>query len=300
MMLRAVARRTHAGWQEAAALATLYCAYELLRGMRNIDIASASEHARQIVRFEQRLGIFSERAVQHFSEGIPQLAHLLAILYPTLHVAGTIGVLVWVYRSRSHAFPLLRTTLVLVTTFALVVYVLYPVAPPRLAIAGFVDTVSERGPLDLSSTLLGRFYNPVAAVPSLHLAYALLVGGTIAWLAHPLALRLAGVIYPFLSLFVIVATGNHFYFDAATGAGLALLAALVARVLTREDSPSERRDTEAEAAHAAYREIREASPGRSNLRQRLGSDRVSRLHACRPSARARRAPNTETRTPHAH
>lgn len=264
-MLRAAARRTHAGWQEAAALATLYCAYELLRGMRNIDIASASEHARQIVRFEQRLGIFSEHAVQHFSEGIPQLAHVLAILYPTFHVAGTIGVLVWVYRSRSHAFPLVRTTLVLVTTFALVVYVLYPVAPPRLAIA-FVDTVSERGPLDLSSTLLGRFYNPVAAVPSLHLAYALLVGGTIAWLAHPLALRLAGVLYPFLSLFVIVATGNHFYFDAATGAALALVATLAARVLPREDSPSERRDSEAEAAHAAYRgEIREAAPGQSNL-----------------------------------
>ena len=98
------------------------------------------------------------------------------------------------------------------------------------------------------------------------MAYALLVGGTIAWLAHPLALRLAGVLYPFLSLFVIVATGNHFYFDAATGAALALVATLAARVLPREDSPSERRDSEAEAAHAAYRgEIREAAPGQSNL-----------------------------------
>ena len=175
--------------------------------------------------------MFSERAVQRFCEGIPPLAHALAILYPALHVAGTIGVLVWVYRRRRGAFPFVRTTLVVMTALALVVYVLYPVAPPRLAIAGFMDTVSEYGPFDLSSRLFRGLYNPVAAVPSLHFGYALLVGGALAWLARPRAFRVAGALYPLVVLFVIVGTGNHYFFDAAAGTVVALVAALAATAL---------------------------------------------------------------------
>jgi hypothetical protein len=235
-MLRAVARRVHAGRREIVALASLYGVYELVRGFGSIDLASAREHAEQIVRLEQHVGVFSERAVQQFCEGIPTLAYTLAIHSPALHVAGTIGILAWVYRSRRSAFPFVRTTLVVMTALALFVYVLYPVAPPRLAIPGFLDTVSAHGPLDLSSRLLQGLYNPVAAVPSLHFGYALLVGGAVARLAHPRAMRFAGAFYPVVMLFVIVATGNHYYFDAAAGAVVALAAALVAGGLVRDIS----------------------------------------------------------------
>jgi hypothetical protein len=228
-------RRAHAGWQEVAALVVLYGVYELVRGFRNEDLIAATENARHLVRLERSLGIHSEHAVQQFSERIPLLGDALAIMYPGLHVVGTIGVLVWMYHRRSRAFPLVRTTLILMTALALVVYVLYPVAPPRLAL-GFVDTVSQHGPLDLSSRLLGRFYNPVAAVPSLHLGYAVLVGGAIAWQAHVFAFRLAGALYPFVALFVIVATGNHFYVDAAAGAAVAVVATLAAWTLTRHEA----------------------------------------------------------------
>lgn len=241
-MLRATLRRAHAGWQEIVALTLLYGLYEVVRGLRTDHLAAARDHAQQLIRLEQSLGIYSERAVQQLAERIPLLVHALAILYPALHAAGTIGVLVWLYRARTPAFPLVRTALVLVTAFALVVYLLYPVAPPRLAMAGFVDTVSEHGPFDLSSSLLDRFYNPVAAVPSLHLAYAAVVGGAIAWQAHAFGVRLAGILYPFVALFVIVATGNHFYFDAATGAAVAFLATIASWLLTH-GTPSSRRET---------------------------------------------------------
>jgi hypothetical protein len=170
-MLRGI-RRTNAGWQEIAALAMLYIAYEIVRGFRHQDLEAAVDHALQVVRFEQNVGLGSERAMQRFAEAVPLLPHVLAVLYPGLHVAATVGVLVWLHRRRRDAFPLVRTALVLMTAFALVVYVLYPVAPPRLALSGVVDTVTEDGPVNLSSELLGRFYNPVAAVPSLHLGYA--------------------------------------------------------------------------------------------------------------------------------
>jgi PAP2 superfamily len=227
-------RRVHTGWQELAALTMLYVVYEIVRGFRHEDLATAVEHAQRIVQLEQSLGLGSERAVQRFAEAVPMLAHVLALLYPGLHVTATAGVLVWLHRTHRQAFPLVRTTLVLMTALALLVYVLYPVAPPRLALGGFVDTVSQNGPVKLSSTLLGRFYNPVAAVPSLHLGYAALVGGAIAWQARRLPVRLAGALYPLLSLFVIVATGNHFYFDAAAGALVALMATVGALALTRE------------------------------------------------------------------
>jgi hypothetical protein len=235
-MPRVTPRRVHSGRWEILALAALYGLYELVRGIGSVDFASATEHAQQIVRLERSLGVFSERAVQQFCDGIPPLAHALAILYPTLHVVGTIGVLFWVYRSRGSAYPFVRTTLVVMTALALVVYVLYPVAPPRLAITGFLDTVSEHGPLDLSSKLLRGLYNPVAAVPSLHFGYALLVGGAVARLARARAIRIAGAFYPLVMLFVIVATGNHYFFDAVAGAAVALAAALAARALVPAQS----------------------------------------------------------------
>ena len=72
--------------------------------------------------------------------------------------------------------------------------------------------------LDLSSDLLGSLYNPIAAVPSLHFGYALIVGVAIAQLASKRWLRRLGAAYPALMLLIIVATGNHFLFDAVAGA----------------------------------------------------------------------------------
>ena len=96
---------------------------------------------------------------------------------------------------------------------------------------GFADTVSERAHLDLSSDLLGSFYNPIAAVPSLHFGYALLVGGAVAWLARNRAIRLAGAAYPAVMLFIIVATGNHFLLDAVAGGAVVLAGWAGARLL---------------------------------------------------------------------
>src|SRR5207247_1159117 len=83
---------------------------------------------------------------------------------------------------------------------------------------GFVDTVSHSAKVNLSSDLLGSLYNPFAAVPSLHFGYALLVGLTLAAVARSRVMRVLGWSYPAVMLVVIVATGNHFFFDAAAGA----------------------------------------------------------------------------------
>jgi PAP2 superfamily len=250
-MTRSWLARSHSGVLEVAGLAALYALYELVRGFGGVDLQGAKLHTADIVSLERSLHIFGEQALQHWAEGVGGLPAVLGILYLLLHFAGTGAALVWLHRNRQAHFAVVRTTLVAATALALVGYLLFPAAPPRLAGLGFADTVSAHTGLNLSSDALGSLYNPVAAVPSLHFGYSLIVGFTIAALAHRRSVRIAGALYPVLMLIVIVATGNHFFFDAAAGGIVVIAAWLVARALVR---------TAAEPAAHVQRSARAAAP----------------------------------------
>ena len=90
--------------------------------------------------------------------------------------------------------------------------------------------------MNLSSDLLGSLYNPFAAVPSMHFGYSLIVGVALVAYARRPAVRIAGALYPPFMLFDIVATGNHFLFDAAMGGLVVLAAWIVARALAPSTS----------------------------------------------------------------
>jgi hypothetical protein len=229
--LRGALASPHRGAVEVAALFGLYAIYELLRGFGELDFRAAHRHTTDIVALEQRLHVFGERTVQEWAQRVPGLPSVLGVAYIAFHVVLTAGVLVWIYRAHRDRFPLVRTTLILSTSLALAGYVVYPAAPPRLANLGFSDTVSEHGGINLSSDLLGSFYNPIAAVPSLHFGYALLVGLAVAAFARSRVARIAGAAYPGVMLFIIVATGNHFLFDAAAGGIVVAAGWLGARLL---------------------------------------------------------------------
>ena len=216
---------------EVGALAALYGVYEAARGAGDASLAVARDHTDDIVSLERALHVFGERTVQEWSRGVPYLPALLGVAYMTLHLAVTTLGMRWIYRNRPDAFPQVRTTLIAATALALVGYICFPAAPPRLAGLGFADTVSTHTGLNLSSNLLGSFYNPFAAVPSLHFGYALLMGVAVATLARRTWVRVLAAIYPALMLFVIVATGNHFFFDAAAGAAVVGLGWSIARAL---------------------------------------------------------------------
>jgi hypothetical protein len=212
-------------WPAEAALAgLLYLAGELARGLAAGDATVAERHADGIVRFERRLHVFAEPAIQRATEHVHGLPALLGFSYLTLHLAVTAAVLVWVYRRHRHAYARLRNTLALASALAVVVYALFPAAPPRLAGLQMGDTVSRATPVDLGSSLVSSFYNPYAAVPSMHIGFALIAAAAVFTLARRRVLRLAALAYPVLVLLVIVATGNHFFFDAAAGAAVAAFA----------------------------------------------------------------------------
>jgi hypothetical protein len=211
------AARPHSGRVELAALAVLYGLYEVVRGFGGENWVAARANTGDIVALEQRIGVFVERDVQNAFSAIAGVPALLGFLYVALHFAGTGAALVWVHRRHPHAFAHLRTTLIVSTGLALTGYILFPAAPPRLADLGFADTVTTHTGLNLSSDLLGSLYNPIAAVPSLHFGYALAVGVALARVSTRRSLRTIFYAYPALMLLVIVATGNHFFFDALAG-----------------------------------------------------------------------------------
>jgi membrane-associated phospholipid phosphatase len=119
---------------------------------------------------------------------------------------------------------------------ALVGYVVFPTAPPRFMPEwGFIDSVSDITGVRVShaSASMTALFNPYAAVPSMHVAFALMVGWPLARLVRRRALRVAWFLYPFLMAFVIVVTANHFIVDALLGAFTAAVAAYGARCLAR-------------------------------------------------------------------
>jgi len=147
--------------------------------------------------------------------------------YGLFNVSLTVGWLVLLYRRRDPAYHRVRRACVLAHLGAQPVFLLFPAEPPR-ALDGFVDTLSEVSGLDLEHPFLVRFYNPVAAMPSLHVAFAVLTGAAIADRAGSSPGKTAAYAYPVLVTAVVAATGNHYVLDAVAGAALGAAARSVA------------------------------------------------------------------------
>lgn len=204
------------------------------------------DNARKLVSFEAAHGLWVEPAWQTF---FLQTRHFLAFtvswtvvaramngVYVLGHVFVTLGVAIWVYRSHRRYFRLLRNAVICVNLFALAVYENFPVAPPRMTTGltfnhhhfAFVDTLF--GIASNSGRAVGTpvGYNEFSAMPSVHIAWALIVGVALVCLARRPDLRFFGAVYPFLMLVAVVVTGNHYLLDAVAAAGIVVLALVAA------------------------------------------------------------------------
>lgn len=209
--------RRHSVLAEAAAFAALYALYEMLRGLVAGDAHLAISHGQAVAHLERRLHFFLEPNIAHAAAAVPGLLAAASLAYVTLHLGVTAVVLGWLHRRRPTLYPLVRSSLVLASAVALVGYLVYPTAPPRLSGLSIPDAVSMHG-IELNHGLIGALYNPYAAIPSLHVAYAAVIGGAVVLGARGRLVRLLGAAYPLLVAWVIVATGNHFFIDAGAGA----------------------------------------------------------------------------------
>ena len=122
--------------------------------------------------------------------------------------------LIWRYRRRRSA-TYVRNRLLAANGIALVIFMLYPVAPPRLVGQGFVDTLNRVSDIDLHGGVFSGWFNPHAAVPSMHFGYALMIGMVGLLLLRSWPLRLIALAYPVLVFITITGTANHYVLDAA-------------------------------------------------------------------------------------
>lgn len=221
---RALARRVRGPrapriWFEIALIAVSYWVYSLIRNAVPEHESSAVRHAQWVWDVQGALGLAFEQKANQAVNSVTWLIVSMNYYYATLHFIVTIGVLIWLYRRHPGRYAAGRTALFATTGVALLGYYFFPLAPPRL-MAGldFVDTVVVHGTWgSMASGDMANVSNQYAAMPSMHIGWSTWCAVVVFLLARPLWVKALAVLYPVLTLLVIIATANHFWLDAVGG-----------------------------------------------------------------------------------
>lgn len=213
------------GWKDAArqlALgATAYVLYELVRAVADGGgTYKPFGDATRIINLERALHVFVEPSVQAWTLAHHWLTDVAGWTYLNAHYFVTIGALAFIYLRRNDHFPFVRNVFMIAMAIALIGYAVYPTAPPRLMPEwGFTDTIQRLTGVtpeyDPATNALLNFY---AAVPSMHVCFAIMVGWPMFRLTHRRPIKVLWLLYPLLISFVVVATGNHYLIDVLLGA----------------------------------------------------------------------------------
>ncbi|HEX4364257.1 MAG TPA: phosphatase PAP2 family protein [Solirubrobacteraceae bacterium] len=213
-----------------------YQIYRLTRGLVNDPAAAtaAFQHTRDLINIEQGLHLFIEPSLQAFAASQTWLLDGASWMYINAQTSITLGALAWLYLFRNESFYFVRNMFLFAFGIAVIGYAVFPTAPPRFFPEwGFFDAVSDFTGVPQDSVTINELFNPYAAVPSMHVGFALMVSVPIARLVKWRALKVFWSLYPLLVVFVIVVTANHFIADAVLGACAAGIGALCARALAR-------------------------------------------------------------------
>jgi hypothetical protein len=220
------------GWIDAlrqlVLFAGAYYAYRIVRGVVDGQVTVAFQNARHIVDAERTLGIFFEPNLQHWALNHHWIVDAANWSYVNSHFLITTTFLIWLYLARNESFYYVRNMFMVAMGLALVLYVAYPTAPPRfLPEWGFADTVTDAvGQANASNANL--LYNPYAAVPSMHVAFALMIGIPAFQIVRNRVLKALWAVYPLIVTFVVLVTANHWWIDAAFGVLVAAMSAVAA------------------------------------------------------------------------
>ncbi|HVE45171.1 MAG TPA: polyprenyl synthetase family protein [Acidimicrobiales bacterium] len=225
-------------WREVLYILVFYGVYSFIRneGVATESKLEAFRNARQVIRIERLLGTFHEETIQDWFLPWRAFISFWNVFYGTAHFVVTIFALVYLFRRMTHRYPLWRNTLACTTGLALIGFAFYPLMPPRLLPAGygFVDTLKVIGGLwSFDSGAVAKVSNQYAAMPSLHFAWSTWCTLVLLPACRRRSTRALALSYPFLTLFAIVVTANHFWIDAAGGALVLATGFLMGRTLTR-------------------------------------------------------------------
>jgi hypothetical protein len=210
-------------------LAWLYDAVNDLAPTRE---ALALTHARSILGFERSLHIDPELSLNRWLAAHHTLGSVVSYYYDNAHFIVTFGLLAWLWWKRADIYRPLRSTLVLINVLGLIVFWRYPVAPPRmLTSSGFSDVVASTHTIGSWHTgSLAADANQFGAMPSLHLAWAMWCALALWQISSRVPIRALAVLYPLLTTFAVLSTGNHYLLDVLAGVGTFAVAYALVRL----------------------------------------------------------------------
>jgi membrane-associated phospholipid phosphatase len=209
-------------------MAVAYLLYYLVRNRAAEQTVAAFKNAGQLVRLERDIGLFQELSLQAATLPYQGLTHLFNVIYFYGHFPLIIIVGAWLFWKHPPLYSLIRNSFLASGAIALVVFVLFPVAPPRLIGAGFIDTLQYTLALTYDNS---PGVNEFAAVPSMHVGWNLLLAlGLFLAVRNPIVRGLALLLPPAMILSTVV-TGNHYLVDAPLGIMVALFGLVIALVI---------------------------------------------------------------------
>ncbi|WP_405583134.1 phosphatase PAP2 family protein [Streptomyces sp. NBC_01092] len=232
-------------WTELPLILLVYACYSAGRLLARGDVSSAVDHGLAILDLEKALYLNAEHPLNRLFTSEPWLGVPADFWYASLHYLVTPVLLVWLFRSRTVHYRAARTWLMTSTFIGLIGFTLLPTCPPRLLADGhgFVDTMAQYSSYgwwagEASAPKgLGGMTNQYAAMPSLHVGWALWCGVILWRFGGTRLTKVAAVAYPLITTIVVMGTANHYFLDAVAGAAVMgvglLLAPYVMRIMDR-------------------------------------------------------------------
>ena len=203
-------------WHQLSLGLLLFAVYLLVDSLESPGRrAAADAHGRAIFDFEQRLHLDIEHALNASLAPHHVLATLANYEYAWTYILSAVALLVWTTLRRPDLWPLTRDSFVVMNLIAFATFWLYPVTPPRLLPElGFIDTVSRGQTVGSWGSGLVDSANQLAAMPSLHVGWALWVSVVLARITARRSVQVLSAVHVALTAYVIMATANHYLLDA--------------------------------------------------------------------------------------
>jgi hypothetical protein len=217
-------------WGELLVVAWLAWLYDAVTNLAPAREAVALAHGRAILSFERSLHFDPELSLNRWLAGHNALGTIASYYYDNAHFVVTLGLLGWLWWKRADLYRPLRNALVAINVLGLLVFWRYPVAPPRMLVSsGFSDVVASTHPFGQWHTgSIAADANQFGAMPSLHLAWAAWCALVLWRVSARTWVRALALLYPCLTTFAVLSTGNHYLLDVFAGlATFAVAAALV-------------------------------------------------------------------------
>lgn len=202
-------------WHQFALGLLLFGYYLLVDALKNpARVVAARRHGQDLFDVEQWLHIDVERTLNHALAGHRVLATLANYEYATTYIVSALVLLGWVWVRRRDLWVTTRDSFLVLNVLAITCFALYPAAPPRMLSAlGFVDTVTRGGTVGSWGSSWVSGANQLAAMPSLHIGWALWVSVVLARINGSRWVQLLSAVHVALTAYVVMATANHYLLD---------------------------------------------------------------------------------------